>query len=418
MGQPDRALPGARPIALEARTARWAFGLAGLQFLFAGFLLAATAPIGPPLAAEWGLDPARLGLLGSAMFYAYAAMQIPAGVLADALGSRRVLVLSALLASMGAFAFGAAPDFPTAVVGRLVLGAGTGLVYTAGVRLISTLASRRQGGRDPFVSLYGPYVGLNYLGTALASIPLLALIGAVGWRPPILATGAILATLAVWTWAMPPMPEGVEPEWRGRLSAGIRAWRGDRTVLAYSLLRFLLGSFAGMQTLWAVPLLLVTFGVGRDVVGLALLAMAVGQIAGPPLGARLAARLKRVRPVVIAGALAYAVGCAALYGLAHARPGPLAVTVAFFFLSITQSVTLIGYGLVTARVSPDLQGTVAGLVNLGPFLGSALFQAVAGVVVQAQLSRTGAGPAAYSALIGLLAAIALAALPLTRLLRE
>ena len=419
MGQCNCA-PSGR-VAARVRDWRLAYGLACLQFFLAGFLLAASAPILPQLAIEWRLGPAQLGLLGSALFYAYAAVQIPAGVLADAFGSRRVLILSALLAALGAAGFGAAPSFGAAVVTRLVVGAGTGLVYTAGVRLIAELASRQpvEGGR--FVALYGPFVAMNYLGSALASIPLLVMVDLVGWRLPLAGTAAVAAALAAATWAL-PSPAERDGRRRGtRLRAGMAAWSAERTIWAYTTLRFLYGSFAGMQALWAVPLLLVTFQASREVVGVVLLAMSLGQIIGPPLAAWLAVRSHQSQRVVMGGAIAYAVISLALVGMIRVQLGPGFLTVVFFMLSVAQSLTLIGYGLVTARVAPDLQGTMAGLVNLGPFLGSALFQVIAGFLVQGQVSASGTNLVAeanYAVVLLLLMIVAIVAIPLTRLLTE
>ncbi len=76
-----------------------------LYFAFAaGYLLSylfrtVNAVISPELTRELGLAPASLGLLTSAYFVAFAAMQIPAGMLLDRYGPRRVEPL--LLAARG-----------------------------------------------------------------------------------------------------------------------------------------------------------------------------------------------------------------------------------------------------------------------------------------------------------------------------
>ena len=67
-----------------------------IYFAFAaGYLLSylfrtVNAIISPELARDLSLNPASLGLLTSAYFLAFAAMQIPVGILLDRYGPRRV----------------------------------------------------------------------------------------------------------------------------------------------------------------------------------------------------------------------------------------------------------------------------------------------------------------------------------------
>ncbi len=61
----------------------------------AGYLLSyvfrnANAVISPELTGSLGISPSSLGLLTGAYFIAFAAMQIPAGMLLDRYGPRRV----------------------------------------------------------------------------------------------------------------------------------------------------------------------------------------------------------------------------------------------------------------------------------------------------------------------------------------
>jgi sugar phosphate permease len=67
-----------------------------IYFAFAaGYLLSyllrtVNAVISPELSRDLALNPASLGLLTSAYFLAFAAMQVPVGILLDRYGPRRV----------------------------------------------------------------------------------------------------------------------------------------------------------------------------------------------------------------------------------------------------------------------------------------------------------------------------------------
>ena len=65
------------------------------------------AVISPELTTELGISAASLGLLTSAYFLAFAAMQLPAGMMLDRYGPRRVEPVLLTVAGCGALAFAA-----------------------------------------------------------------------------------------------------------------------------------------------------------------------------------------------------------------------------------------------------------------------------------------------------------------------
>ena len=87
-----------------------------IYFAFAaGYLLSylyrtVNAVISPELARELALSPASLGLLTSAYFLAFAAMQLPAGILLDRYGPRRVEPVLLAVAAAGAALFACCRD--------------------------------------------------------------------------------------------------------------------------------------------------------------------------------------------------------------------------------------------------------------------------------------------------------------------
>ena len=397
---------------------RLSFILASAQFFFAGFYFAITGPISPKIEIEWGLSPAALGWLGSVLFYAYALVQIPAGTLADTFGSRRMFVVAGVLTALGAGLFGAAPSLGVAIIGRLLLGLGTGLLLTSGFRQISTVTSGRPSEAERFITFFGIFTTANYLGFALGATPLVLAVAAFGWRAPLLAAAAISGVLAFATWVTPETPEKTGQGGRRQLRAAFATWRSERTIWAYALIRFLYGSFIGFQTLWAVPLLLITFGFSFETVGLVLLATALGQAVGPTLGAGLNRRSGRTRRLVFGAGSLYAAACMTILVLSRGQSPRVFVFAAFTLVGLAQTMTVIGYGLVSARVPPEQQSTVAGMVNVAPWIGSAVFQFGAGFLVEGLLSRPGAvsSSAAYAAALVPLSIIGLTALPLIWLL--
>jgi MFS family permease len=82
------------------------------------------AVIAPDLVRDLGVDPASLGLLTSAYFLAFAAFQLPLGVLLDRYGARRVEATLLLFAAAGAFVFARAETLTGLMIGRALIGLG------------------------------------------------------------------------------------------------------------------------------------------------------------------------------------------------------------------------------------------------------------------------------------------------------
>src|SRR5512134_357876 len=82
------------------------------------------AVLAPDLVRDLGLDPAGLGLLTSAYFFAFALAQLPIGILLDRYGPRRVEACLLLFAAAGALLFARATSLPELLLGRGLIGLG------------------------------------------------------------------------------------------------------------------------------------------------------------------------------------------------------------------------------------------------------------------------------------------------------
>ena len=82
------------------------------------------AVISRDLAREFSLAPSDLGFLTSMYLLAFAAFQLPLGVLLDRFGPRRVLACLYAIAGLGALVFGLAQDFTALSIGRALIGLG------------------------------------------------------------------------------------------------------------------------------------------------------------------------------------------------------------------------------------------------------------------------------------------------------
>ena len=79
-------------------------------YIVSQFLRNSIGVIAPNLAEELGLSPAEIGLLSSAYFLAFAAVQIPVGMALDRFGPRICLMVGAAVTVIGAIVFATAAN--------------------------------------------------------------------------------------------------------------------------------------------------------------------------------------------------------------------------------------------------------------------------------------------------------------------
>jgi predicted MFS family arabinose efflux permease len=159
------------------------------------FFRASNVTIGLDLMHDLGIGPGALGALTGAFFFGFAAMQIPCGFFFDHFGPRRTVVGMLILATIGGIIFTMAPTWPMLLSGRVLMGAGFGVMLIGSMVVIS-----RWFPPDRFSTLTAMVMSIGLLGNLAATTPLAWASEAVGWRA---VFGAVvvfiaLATIAVW----------------------------------------------------------------------------------------------------------------------------------------------------------------------------------------------------------------------------
>lgn len=122
----------------------------------------------------------------------YAAMQVPAGVLVDRFGSRLVIGCGATLMCLGQLDLAFSTSLVSAMIARILVGAGDAMTFTAVLRILPAWFSP---GRIPVLNQLTGILG--QLGQLLSSIPLAALLALTGWTSAFVAAASVSALMAV-----------------------------------------------------------------------------------------------------------------------------------------------------------------------------------------------------------------------------
>jgi ACS family D-galactonate transporter-like MFS transporter len=138
------------------------------------------------LHASFGLSLIAFGYLSSAFSWTYALMQMPAGVLLDRLGVRRVGRISALLWSVASFAAAVSPGINWFFGARFLLGVSESPTFPANAKALGYWFTREERGLATAITdaaaKFSSAIGVPLIGLLLLYF---------GWRWSFAATGFI-----------------------------------------------------------------------------------------------------------------------------------------------------------------------------------------------------------------------------------
>lgn len=163
---------------------------AGLWFL-GKFLRYAFPPLFDPLQGAYGVSNATIGLAFTGFMVCYAAMQFPAGLLGDRIGTVRVVALGGIIAGTAAATVIVDAGFMVLVGVMVIIGAGTGLHKTVAVTLLVNAYPDSPGRALGIHDTIGAGAGI------LAPLATVAALHRIGWRPVFLVAGIAAVLLGL-----------------------------------------------------------------------------------------------------------------------------------------------------------------------------------------------------------------------------
>lgn len=373
------------------------WGLAAAIYLFGFFQRVTPGALANDLMRDFELSGAGLGNLSAFYFYAYAAMQIPTGVLVDRLGPTRLLLIGSVAASVGALLFALAPHVALAAAGRALIGAAHGIAWVSMLKLVAHWFPHSR-----FGTMSGASLAVGTLGAVLAGPPLRMLADAFGWRDVIAASGGVALLLALGVWRLmrddpldrrymthAPVSTHAAVMRAARASGEhghfghdlVEILRYRNTWLIFWINSGICGAFLAFTGLWGVPFFVqhhaLSVGQATLVTSAMLVTFAVG---GPAFGA-LSDRIKRRKLPFLAGSALTAAGFGAL---AFVPAAPLALLVPLLVATgFGAGSMVLSFAFARESVPPRLQGAVTGTVNTGVMVGALTLMPALGLVLDA-----------------------------------
>jgi MFS family permease len=401
-------LRGQRALLRRGEAAR-VFACFAAAYVLSYAVRSINAVIGPEVMAELRLSNADLGLLSSAYFLSFAAMQVPLGWWLDRRGARKVETVLLLVAGVGALVFATAQSAGALWLGRALIGAG---VSACLMGAYTTYRVWYPAARQSQLSVWMLVAGSA--GALMSTLPVQAVLPWLGWRGVFLAMAALLflAALALFFGLAKverrtgrilraAAPAAQVSDGAGVAAAYRALFRHPAFVRALPFGLFNQASFMAVHTLWAGPWMRDVMGLDATATAEILFVFNLALLAGYLILAWLAPRVARTVPetsrlVIAGGGLALALQMAIVLNT-HA-----AAWLLWPLLALCASCLSLILSTLSQSFPEDMAGRANTSYNLVVFGGSFLIQWGLGVAIDAFRTTGLPLPDAFRAAFGVL----------------
>ncbi len=356
------------------------WGCAVSYYLFQYILRVSPSVMMEEIMGAFHVSAHGFATLSATAMYCYAFAQIPAGVLTDVFGAKRVILASTLLCIAGIVLFATAHNITQAYCGRALLGFGSAAAFLT-VNKIG--ADWFPPGRRAFV--FAMTMTAGTVGALNGGAPLSALAHGIGWREALMALavlGVAVFLLNFFVLKAKPTEEVVE---KASLSmketwAQVKGALVNRQVLILAIAAVgLYLPISVLADLWGVAFLMQVYGVTKATAAQCTCLMYVGLCVGSLVISWWSDKIHQRKSLILVFLLGIILS---LFAFLYAPN--LTITGAcclLFFMGFCTGAEMVCFASATEIVPHRMMGTVTGYVNGLVTLGAALIQQQVGKIL-------------------------------------
>jgi MFS family permease len=330
----------------------------------------------------FGLSTAGLGAMVAFYYYAYTAMQLPAGLLLDRFGPRRLLTFATLACAVGALGFAAVSHPGLAAIGRLMMGLGSAFAFIGALVLVA-----RWFPPHYFAVLTGLVQFSASIGAIAGQIPLTAAVLRWGWQDTLWYLGLFGLLLAGLIYLIVrDVPPGVKINQYPGSTSFMREYRALREILGNVQTWWVgLYSFAvwapviAFAALWGIPFLETAYALSTATASTACAMIWLGIGLGSPLLGWWSDKIEqRCLPLTLSAFL----GIVSLALIIYYPLSLFWLYINLFIMGLGATGQALAFGLVKDNNRPGIAGTAIGFNNMAVVAGGALFQPLIGYLLK------------------------------------
>lgn len=362
-------------------TAYMIFFLAASFYLYEFILQVAPSVMAEPMMKTFGVTGEGFGFISAFYFYAYAPTQLPAGVLYDRYGPRKLMTFAIVLCALGSAFFASTDSIVTASLGRFLIGIGSAFSFIGVLVLIS-----RWFPPHYFAILAGIAQLMSSVGAIFGEMPLASLVNSIGWRNASFLLAIVGFILAGFFWIFirdfPHQKNQTVPnhylrdEWK-RL---VEVCKHSYTWIIGSYAFAIWTPIAVFAALWGVPYLQEKYQISVVAASGLCSMIWLGIGVGSPLLGWVSDRIESRRVALITSSILGLIATLILLYLPNLPYGW--VYIVLFVLGLGAGGQTVSFAVVKENNPPELVGTASGFNNLSVLIGGALFQPLVGYLLQ------------------------------------
>jgi sugar phosphate permease len=332
---------------------------AALFYMYQFILRVSPAVMIRELIDAFQMNASTVGSLSAIAMYAYSCLQVPAGIVTDRFGVRRVILSSLSLCVLGTLLFGLASSVWEAQLGRFLIGAGSSAAFLSSGKVAATYFDSEKR-----AILFGLTMAAGTLGALNGGAPLSRLVSEIGWRPSVLilaAVGVIVFTLSFFALKNDKtQPTHIETP-RKQIQS-IRHVLSNPRVWLYALVAVgLYLSISVLADLWGPAFIMEQYQVEKQraaqSVSLIYVGLLIGSLAIPILSAWIHQR----RNVILFSLFGVSILlCVILYG---PHLSLFCTSAIFLIIGILAGADMLCFSGACEAVSATYAGTATGIVN-------------------------------------------------------
>jgi MFS family permease len=368
-------------VGVSLSTSYFIFFLAASFYLYEFILQVAPSVMAESMMKTFGVTGQGFGVISAFYFYAYAPTQLPAGVLFDRYGPRKLMTFAIALCAFGSAFFASTDSVLTACIGRFMIGVGSAFSFIGVLVLIS-----RWFPPYYFAILAGVAQLMSSVGAMFGEMPLAAFIDLVGWRNASFLLSGIGFVLAILFWLFirdfphqqtQSIPDHyLRDEWKRLVAVCKHGYTWIIGGYAFAIWT----PIAVFAALWGVPFLQEKYQVSVVAASGLCSMIWLGIGIGSPLLGWVSDRLESRRiALMISAVLGLVATLMILYMDSLSYYMAYAV---LFVLGLGAGGQTVSFAVVKENNTPELVGTASGFNNLSALIGGAIFQPLVGYILQ------------------------------------
>lgn len=359
----------------------WVFWALAASFYFYQFVLRVSPGVmSQDIMRDFAVQGCALGILGAFYYNAYAAMQLPLGVLLDRFGPRRLMAVSCGVAALGSFLFSKGETLEAVSLGRLLMGAGASCGFIGTIKLATLWFPPERIGR-----VIGFTMVLGTLGATSAGAPLGHLVEWFGWRHTLLLMAIAGAGLAAAIYLIMREPKAKKHIIPQDINNGEPLKMLDGlTMLVTSKQSWFVGLFgclmyvplAALADLWGTPYIAERYGISVKHAASMVSLIYIGVAVGAPVAMWLSDHLRNRKKIMFMSALLYLLTFLVLLyweGITPTMMYGFMFAAGFFFCG--QNLV---FAMATEYMPVQISGIAAAFTNMMVMLSGVIFEPLVG----------------------------------------